>query len=92
MQKKINKSWFIKLTSKPRKKKKSSTKFLDLCFYYTKSGYFIDKYYYKYLKHFNENFDLKLMLLRFILIISLIKKITNFFLQKIKNMLHKMKI
>lgn len=46
----------MKSTSKPKKKKISSTKLLDLCPYYIKPGYFKNKYYYKHLDYTGENF------------------------------------
>lgn len=56
MQKKINKSQSIKFAFKPKKKKKSSIKPLDLYLYYTKPSCIEDKYYYKYLKYANKDF------------------------------------
>lgn len=56
MQKNTNKSWSMKSTSKPKEKKKSSTKLLNPCPYCTRPGYVKDKCYYKHLEHARKNF------------------------------------
>lgn len=45
----------MKFIFKPKKNKKSSTKSLDLCFYYTKPNYIKNKCYYKDLEYTNKN-------------------------------------
>lgn len=86
IQKKISKSRFIKFISKPKEKKKSSSKPLDLCPYCIKPNHVEDKCYYKQQERASKNFwqkfqswiksfDLKSILLKPRIIIKTINKI-----------------